>query len=111
MNKFNWWVKLGGSAGFACKMVFVPFLQILRCSRVKGTGTESKDIEPSRHDFTHKEDWPFDRTCRRDLSTSSSRVAQVESLRAGSAKGGTVILSPALGGTKDLKIPRLSEMT
>jgi len=26
--------------------------------------------------------------------------------RTGSAKGGTVILSPALGGTKDLKIPR-----
>jgi hypothetical protein len=44
---------------------------------------------------------PFDKLPETTLGTG----------RTGSAKGGTVILSPALGGTKDLKIPQLSEMT
>jgi hypothetical protein len=39
---------------------------------------------------------PFDKLPETTLGTG----------RTGSAKGGTVILSPALGGTKDLKIPR-----
>jgi hypothetical protein len=46
--------------------------------------------------FCHFE--PFDKLPETTLGTG----------RTGSAKRGIVILSPALGGTKDLKIPRLS---
>jgi hypothetical protein len=46
---------------------------------------------------------PFDKTRRRDLSASSSRAAQVESLRVGSAKKSRFVI---LSAAKDLEILR-----
>ncbi len=48
-DESGWWIELGGAAGLAGLVVSPTLVKVLGGARVESSGSQAKDVEPSRH--------------------------------------------------------------